>query len=268
MSFYSFRKLVVKLTKEGGTFMLKSCDGNKYSTYILELIRNNGITNIDGESFEGEKSDEEVPFRFLMFDYFDILYCKELRGDEKKYLNYLSIENAFEDTIQHSKNYKVSYKTLSLYCKSNNELSKSDEEFQNIFSIICTGENLSTIPFLGLIQISLCKDNYIRENMEGIEIDSFLEYCENRIIEIVEKHISANVRMQLFRSSTTGDFCLVLRTDSIKAIYNVAIALNGTQHKTNESVKMLTFTNVGIECKYLEGIGYATLDKNFISSHS
>ena len=176
--------------------MLKSCDGNKYSTYILELIRNNGITNIDGESFEGEKSDEEVPFRFLMFDYFDILYCKELRGDEKKYLNYLSIENAFEDTIQHSKNYKVSYKTLSLYCKSNNELSESDEEFQNIFSILSTGENLSSIPFLRLIHISLCKDNYIRENMEGIEIESFLENCENMIISIVKEHISSYVRMQ------------------------------------------------------------------------
>ena len=248
--------------------MIESYRGKKYSTYILELIRNNGITNIDGESINEKKSSEEVPVSFLMFDYFDILYCKELRGDEKKYLNYLSIENAFEDTIQHSKNYKVSYKTLSLYCKSNNELSESDEEFQNIFSILSTGENLSSIPFLGLIQISLCKDNYIRENMEGIEIESFLENCENRIISIVKEHISSYVRMQLFRSSTTGDFCLVLRTDSIEAIYNVAIALNGTQNKTDETVKMLTFTNVGIECKYLEGIGYATLDKNFISSHS
>lgn len=266
--FVSFRKFGVILTKEGGIFMIKLCDGKKYSTYILELIRNNGITNIDGESFDEKKPDEEAPFSFLMFDYFDALYCKELRGDEKKYLNYLSIENAFEDTIQHSKNYKVSYKTLSLYCKSNNELFESDEEFQNIFSIISTGENLSSIPFLGLIQISLCKDNYIRENMEGIEIDSFLENCENRIIAIVEEQISSNVRMQLFRSSTTGDFCLVLRTDSIEAIYNVAIALNGTQNEPNEMVKMLTFTNVGIECKYLEGIGYATLDKNFVSSHS
>ena len=89
--------------------MIESYRGKKYSTYILELIRNNGITNIDGESINEKKSSEEVPVSFLMFDYFDILYCKELRGDEKKYLNYLSIENAFEDTIQHSKNYKVSY---------------------------------------------------------------------------------------------------------------------------------------------------------------
>lgn len=258
-----------KTDKRRGIFMIQPCDGKKYSTYILELIRNNGITNIDvdGGSSAETKSDGEVPFSFLMFDYFDVLYCKELRGDEKKYLNYLSIENAFEDTIQHSRNYKVSYKTLSLYCKSNNEQSKSDEKFPDIFSIIGTGEKLSDTPFLGLIQISLCKDNYIRDRVEGIEIDSFLEYCENRIIAIAKGHISSNVRLQLFRSSTTGDFCLALRTDSIEVIYNIAIALNGTQNEPNEPVKMLTFTNVGIECRYFEGIGYATLDKKFVSSH-
>lgn len=80
--------------------MVQSCDGEKYSTYILELIRNNGITNLDEGTSADVKLNEEVPFSFLMFDYFDVLYCKVLRGEEKKYLNYLSIENAFEDTIR------------------------------------------------------------------------------------------------------------------------------------------------------------------------
>lgn len=246
--------------------MVESAIGEKYATYILELIRNNGITNSAEEDTFKEKTEEGL-FSFLMFDYFDVLYCKELRGDEKKYLNYLSIENAFEDTIQHSKNYRVSYKTLSLYCKSNNKSSESDEESPNIFSVVSEGDSLSNTPFLGLIQISLCEENYQQKNMDDIDIDSFLEACESRIIQIAEKQISSAVKMQLFRSSTTGDFCLVLRTDSINEIYKVAIALNGTQNKTNEPVKMLTFTNVGIECKYIEEKGYATLDTNFISSH-
>ena len=246
---------------------MQSSDGKKYSTYILELIRNNGIIDVDGDSSDLSKAEEEVPFSFFMFDYFDILYCKKLRGEEKKYLNYLSLENAFEDAIQHSKNYRVSYKTLSLYCKSENERSQSGEELPNIFSITNMGESLSDIPFLGLIQISLCKDNYIGKNIEKIDIDSFLGCCESRIIEIAEEHKSANVRMQLFRSSTTGDFCLALRSDSIKAIYDIAIALNGTQNEVGETVKMLTFTNVGIECKYLKEKRYATLDENFVASH-
>ena len=246
---------------------MQSNDGKKYSTYILELIRNNGITDADEDSYDSLGAKEDVPFSFLMFDYFDILYCKKLRGEEKKYLNYLSLENAFEDAIQHSKNYRVSYKTLSLYCKSEKELSKSGKELPSIFSITDTGESLSDTPFLGLIQISLCKDNYKEKNIEKIDIDSFLECCESRIVEIAEEHKSKNVRMQLFRSSTTGDFCLALRADSIKSIYDIAIALNGTQNEVSEPIKMLTFTNVGIECRYLEGRGYATLDKNFVATH-
>lgn len=246
---------------------MQSNDGKKYSTYILELIRNNGIIDTNADSNDSSKAEEEVPSSFLMFDYFDILYCKKLRGEEKKYLNYLSLENAFEDAIQHSKNYRVSYKTLSLYCKSEKEQSKSGEENPSIFFIENIGESLSNTPFLGLIQISLCKDNYIGKNIEEIDIDGFLEDCERRIIEIAEEYQSANVRKQLFRSSTTGDFCLALRTDSIKAIYDVAIALNSTQNKASEPIKMLTFTNVGIECRYLEEKRYATLDENFIAAH-
>ena len=58
------------------TFIMQLCDGKKYSTYILELIRNNGITNINGGSSYETNADEEVSFSFLMFDYFDVLYAK------------------------------------------------------------------------------------------------------------------------------------------------------------------------------------------------
>lgn len=245
------------------------CDGNKYSAYMLELVRNNGIRNADKDKEIGneKRTQNENTSSFLMFDYFDVLYCKELRGEDKKYLNYLSIENAYEDAIKNSKDYRVSYKTLSLYCKSDNKSSESHQG--NIFSIVDTGEKLSEAPFLGLIQISLCKDNYIREDLEGINIDAFLEKCEQKIMEIANKYITCKTRTKLFRSSTTGDFCLVLRTDSVKAIHNVAVALNGTQNNDEkDSLKMLTFTNVGIECRYRENEGYATLSKNYTDDHS
>lgn len=44
--------------------MVQSCDGEKYSTYILELIRNNGITNLDEGTSADVKLNEEVPFIF------------------------------------------------------------------------------------------------------------------------------------------------------------------------------------------------------------
>lgn len=238
------------------------CDAGKYSTYILELVRNNGITD-EKECIKRE--DENTSCKYLLFDYFDLLDCRKLTGKDKKYLNYLSIQNVFEEDGQHAEDYKVSYKTLSLYCKSDNS---------DFFSIQREGQYLSKTPFLGIIQISLCRDNYIVKEesaIADIDIDAFLEERERNILSIADKyqskHPEIEMRRALFRSSTTGDFCLAIRTNVIRLIYDIAIALNGTQNNYDESYRMLTFTNVGIECKYVEGRGYATLDANVISKN-
>lgn len=238
------------------------CDAGKYSTYILELVRNNGITD-ERECIKGE--DENASCRYLLFDYFDLLDCRKLTGKDKKYLNYLSIQNVFEEDGQHAEDYKVSYKTLSLYCKSDNS---------DFFSIQREGQYLSKTPFLGIIQISLCRDNYIVKKesaIADIDIDAFLEERERNILSIADeyqsKHPEIEMRRVLFRSSTTGDFCLAIRTNVIRLIYDIAIALNGTQNNSDEPYRMLTFTNVGIECKYVEEQGYVTLDANVIGKN-
>ena len=103
---------------------------SRYSTHVLELIRNNGIS-----SKESEKSN--VQARFLMFDYFDILLYRKLEGADKTYLNYFSIGDPFGD----DKDYKVSYKTLSLYCQAS-------EKENNPFLGNSEGEE-AEIPFWG-----------------------------------------------------------------------------------------------------------------------
>lgn len=239
----------------------------KYSTYILELIRNNGITN---EKTGESGTDKLMPCNFLLFDYFDVLNCRKLSGKDKKYVNYLSIVNVFEGEIENNVDYKVAYKTLSLYCKSEDE--QRDFDFFSVQSEVTT---LSETPFLGIIQISLCKDNYIvndwRESVD-LDIDAFLKEREDWILAIADdcKPSDEGIKMQrvLFRSSTTGDFCLVIRTNLIKLIYDVAIRLNGTQNDPDAKYKMLTFTNVGIECKYVEGNGYATLSADVVKRNS
>ncbi len=197
-------------------------------------------------------------------------------GEDKKYLNYLSIENVFENTIQQNESYKVSYKTLSLYRKSHNEQNGTDQNGSDFFSIQHTGTGLSDIPFLGIIQISLCKDYYIEKMSQEkakIDIDAFLNRCEERILELADKCCesfdeSIVMRRALFRSLTTGDFCLAIRTNLIKLIYFIAVTLNGTQNDSKGCVKMLTFTNVGIECRYVEGKGYATLKKEVVDKNN
>lgn len=243
-----------------------SCGKEKYSTYILELIRNNGIV---------DRENEITKCNFLLFDYFDLLDCRKLTGKDKKYLNYLSIKNVFEEDGEHVEDFKVSYKTLSLYCKSDEEQNDTAQENSDFFSIQSEGTTLSETPFLGIIQISLCRDNYIMDNeqtMSGIDIDAFLKEREKHILSIADtyklKDKEVRMRRALFRSSTTGDFCLAIRTNMIRIIYDIAIALNGTQNNSDATYRMLTFTNVGIECKYVEEMGYATLDANVVQKNS
>lgn len=244
----------------------------KYSTYILELIRNNGITDDDRRK---DKINKVASYSFLLFDYFDVLYCRKLIGEHKKYLNYLSIENVFEETIQHNEDYKVSYKTLSLYCKSGDDQRESAPGSSDFFSVQSEGETLSDTPFLGIIQIGLCKDNYrlnSQQEIGDLDIDDFLKRREEKILRIADncKPTDEEIQMRrvLFRSSTTGDFCLVVRTNLIRLIYKIAIALNGTQNDVGEKYSMMTFTNVGIECKYVKDYGYVTLDEDVIRRNS
>ncbi len=223
---------------------------SEYSTHVLELVRNNGKPTID----------RNQNGHFLLFDYFDILIHEELTGKRKVYKNYFSIADTFHD----DKDYKVSYKTLSLYCKNS-------EKLKNPFGSMGDGEELSQIPFLGLIQISLCKENYqLQNSSQSVIVDEFLTSCENKILNAIQKTkcFSENdpTVMQLYRSSTTGDFCLAMRTDSADKVYNVALALNGSQNSPTEC-PVLTYTNVGIECKVLSNGSYGTLSQTFIDNH-
>lgn len=222
----------------------------RYSTHVLELIRNNGVQAVEAGA------DDTC---FLMFDYFDVLIYKELVGETKQYLNYFSIGDIFKD----DQKYKVSYKTLSIY--------RCQDEMQNPFTI--NGDAVNKIPFLGLIQISLCKENYQRA-MRPIDVDEFLRQCEKEIMEIADKaplvgEKGETVRL-LYRSSTTGDFCLAIRTGYVENIYNIALALNDTQDKPRESdeaLSLLTYTNVGIACKSTSDGGFMALDPDFVQSH-
>lgn len=73
----------------------------RYAVHVVEMVRNNGISD------EMNKTSD----CFFMFDYFDVLYHKELKDKDKRYENYLCIKDFFEDYQK----YKVSYKALSLY---------------------------------------------------------------------------------------------------------------------------------------------------------
>lgn len=226
--------------------------GDTYRTYILEMVRNNGNIEHDRKKAKSKGS-------FFMFDYFDVLYCKELTGEEKRYLDYFTIK----DTFSNNEDYKVSSKSLSLY-QHMNEIKYNPFEIEN-------GEKLSSKPFIGIIQISLCKENFeVRDNEKRCEINEFLIMCETEIEKTIQEKIKVcnleNISKQLYRSSTTGDFCLILRTDSVETIYSIALALNDTQYN-NEGIRVLTYTSVGLECRMMKNREYSTFSESFINEH-
>lgn len=220
-----------------------------YSVHVVEMVRDNCITEL------GRNRSAD----FFMFDYFDLLYHTELTGNDKNYENYLGIKSPF-DNFQ---DYKVSYKLLSLYQKEKNN-NKNEDPF-----IPAKGEILSDTPFLGVIQITLCAENY---NRKCDDIERFLCECERKILGIVEACIKASdsygCKKQLLRSSTIGDFCLVLRTDSVEMIHHIAFVLNDTQYKKPEDISVYTYTNVGMECSVKANGSYSTLSPEFIEKHT
>lgn len=226
----------------------------KYSAHVVEMVRNNGISDKINNGSDC----------FFMFDYFDVMYHKKLLDVEKRYENYLCIKDYFEDY----RKYKVSYKVLSLYCEQ-------DKTQGNPFHVNRNAVELSNAPFIGLIQITLCKENY-KNWKEAKDIPSFLKRCEKYILNAAQKLWKESGYVieasQLYRSSTTGDFCLVMRTGSVEAIYQTASELGNVRGGTSDAgsgrVKLFTYTNVGIECSMNQKGEFCTLNEEFVQKHS
>lgn len=219
-----------------------------YSVHVVEMIRDNCIT----EPGKNRTAD------FFLFDYFDLLYHTELTEKNKNYLNYLGIMSPFNNI----KDYKVSYKYLTLYQK--NKFKIIEDPFEKF-----SGEGLSNTPFLGVIQITLCAENYKKKYDD---IEEFLCECEQKILKIVDECIeengSFNGKKHIYRSSSMGDFCLILRTDSVDMIHRIAYALNDTQYKKSQDICVYAYTNVGMECKLASDGSYCTLSSDFIEKHA
>ena len=201
-----------------------------------------------------------------MFDYFDILYYRELKGEEKHYMNYFSLGDPFGN----DKDYKVSYKSLGLY-QDWKKVAKTADPF-----LAKGNQKLSDKPFLGIVQISLCKESfngiYSEESFAELHgrVGEFLEYCEYTIEKVAENTSKDSCKC-LYRSTNTGDFCLVLRTGHVEEIYQTALELNrydsGCGQEGRFRVKFCTYTSVGLECVVGIDGRYCTLNEEFIKEN-
>ena len=206
-----------------------SADGQKYDVVVVKLIRNNNIVTDGDEILEDDT--------YFMLDYFDLLRYKNLINEDKIYRKFWNInDNYTEKDLE----YKVAYKTLSLFTE------KSDNS-ENVFKILNNSTTLSVTPFLGIIQI-----DYVYYYQETPDAEETLLFCEQKIEECLSDNgFSQNERFRykIYRSSTSGDFCLVVKSAMIRDIFKIAVLINSIVIKNEDkNYRFNTYTNIGIEC--------------------
>lgn len=173
---------------------------NRYDTYILEICQSNGVSI---------KNDDFNIYRSARYD--ELRY-KKLSGNQKVYLNYFRMNDIFSGNEQS----KVSSQVLSLYQHAggakNATFSANDTD---------PFTDNADAPFLILVQIRLYKKiySYIKNMCQKEtkpDVETFLTMTEKSITRRVKRIFTStelgSLTYKLFRSSTTGDFYLVIRT--------------------------------------------------------
>lgn len=219
-----------------------------YNVELVKMIRNNNMVTSGTDRIQ----DSEV---YFMLDYFDLMFHKSFEGKEKVYQNFWNLERDISDEALE---YKSAYKTLSLYVdheKDNREIWKREQG------------SFSATPFLGIIQINIVYHVY----KEELEVEEILEHLEDQIIgKILKKNQNkAKVNFQMYRSSTSSDFCLVVRSNSIEEIFKISTLINNLIISYDETkFNFRTYTNVGIECVQNSEGQFQTFAKDIIKRNS
>lgn len=202
----------------------------EYDVSILKLVRNNNIAT-------GAEVLKEYD-TYFMLDYFDVLCHSNLISENKTYKKFWNISD--NQDIKRL-NYKTAYKTLSLYTRP--------DAAASVFQIDKTLRRLSDTPFLGIIQINFVHYPYSQKFADETKV--FCS-CERKIKEYVDQIISMSDEKcdyHLYRSSTSGDYCLVIKSAAINLIFKLASSINNLIIPyEGENLVFNTYTNLGIEC--------------------
>lgn len=210
----------------------KSSYNEKFSVDVVKMIRNNNIVT-------GSDKMEHCN-TYFMLDYFDLMFHRNLVGDEKIYREFWNIrDNQDSETFS----YKAAYKTLSLYASEE----RTDKDFFKVEGDEQSSA-LSFRPFLGIVQVDLVYSTYSKKP----SYEEVLLECERQILECLKRNVfyeKGTMCYQIHRSSTSGDFCLAVKSAFIQDIYKISSIINNfTFSYSGETFRFSTYTNIGIEC--------------------
>lgn len=202
----------------------------KYNVEVVRMLRNNSIATGE-DHMDGHDT-------YFMLDYFDLLFHRSLTDKNKTYKGFWDIGEQGDKSL----GYKAAYKTLSLFAERGKGPS-------GIFKVQAAegSHTLSTSPFLGIIQIDFIHGIYGKTP----STEEILTVCEEKIVECLTKNICMQQEdcYRIYRSSTSGDFCLAVKSGVVEKIFRIATLINNlTISWKGEKFGFNTYTNIGIEC--------------------
>lgn len=199
-----------------------------YNVHNLTFLRNNSCPQrID---FDGKQN------YFFMMDYYNLLKERKLKKETDGYV--VLVGNAKDE------NNAVARRIMGIY--SEKILTYDEQIFETASAE--TGST-SGMPFLGIIQVYIADYAWKKERkpIHIQQIDSYLEAYKKEIETNINKALAEDDLCHIYRTISSEDFCVVIRTSKISNIYHAALKIMDIKNEFHKRV-FFTYTNIGIEC--------------------
>lgn len=199
-----------------------------YNVHNLTFLRNN--------SYPQEIIFDNEKHYFFMMDYYNLLMEKKL---EKETDGYMTLAGSVK-----AENNTVAKRIMGIYSR---KTEKDNQLFQ-----ITSSENGTTseCPFLGIIQVYIADYGWKNTGTSGVSVqqaENFLELYETEIANDLNQILEETDVYHIYRTITSEDFCVVIRTSTIRKIYHAALTIMDIRNESDKRV-FFTYTNIGLEC--------------------
>ncbi len=199
-----------------------------YNVHNLTFLRNN--------SYPQEIIFDNEKHYFFMMDYYNLLMEKKL---EKETDGYMTLAGSVK-----AENNTVAKRIMGIY-------SRKTEKDNQLFQITSSEKGTtSESPFLGIIQVYIADYGWKNTGTSGVSVqqaENFLELYETEIANDLNQILEETDVYHIYRTITSEDFCVVIRTSTIRKIYHAALTIMDIRNGSDKRV-FFTYTNIGLEC--------------------
>ncbi len=206
------------------------------SSQINYNVRN--LTFIRNNSYAQKIAFDEGQNCFFMMDYYNLLKERALKSEADGYM-VLAGERKGEETA-------VAKRVMGIY-------TDGEDYGKRVFQAALPQADATTEnPFLGIIQVYITDYLWMKNSTQDahhVDINSYLEAYKEKIEACLKTVLKDDDIYQIYRTITSEDFCVVIRTSKFRKIYDAALKIMGLKSESTKRRVFFTYTNIGIELK-------------------